>query len=109
MERDQETLSRGVSEQLTYNGVSASPALGHDTIKQNHESLPCLRKRSQAGISRCTAYILERKMRTNFFCTNLLNTPRGAGHPGKIPGTSQIPFFETQGRQTFGRSPDPKS
>ena len=43
----------------------------------------------------------ERKMRTNFFCTNFLNTPRGQGHPGKIPGTSQIPLFETQGRQTF--------
>ena len=37
--------------------------------------------------------IRERKMRTNF-----LNTPRGPGHPGKIPGTSQIPLFETQGR-----------
>ena len=43
----------------------------------------------------------ERKMRTNFCCTNFLNTPRGPGHPGKIPGTSQIPLFETQGRQTF--------
>ena len=71
----------------------------------------------------------ERKMRTKFFCTKFLNTPRGPGHPGKIPGTSQIPLFETQGRQTFegghevfghhplrvedrhptGRSPDPKS
>ena len=43
----------------------------------------------------------EQKMRTKFFCTNFLNTPRGPGHPGKIPGTSQIPLFETQGRQTF--------
>ena len=40
-------------------------------------------------------------MRTNFFCTNFLNTRRGPGHPGKIPGTSQIPLLETQGRQTF--------
>ena len=40
-------------------------------------------------------------MRTNCFCTNVLNTPRGPAHPGKIPGTSQIPLFETQGRQTF--------
>ena len=32
----------------------------------------------------------ERKMRTNFFCTNFLNAPTGPGHPGKIPGTSQI-------------------
>ena len=40
-------------------------------------------------------------MRTNFCCTNFLNTPKGLGHPGKIPGTSQIPLFETQGRQTF--------
>ena len=40
-------------------------------------------------------------MRANFFCTNFLNTPRGPGHPGKIPGTSQIPLFETQGRRTF--------
>ena len=39
-------------------------------------------------------------MRTNSFGTNFLNTPRGPGHPGKIPGTSQIPPFETQGRQT---------
>ena len=43
----------------------------------------------------------ERKMRTNFFCTNFLNTPRGPGHPGKIPRTSQTPLFETQGRPTF--------
>ena len=43
----------------------------------------------------------ERKMRTNVFCTNFLNTARGPGHPGKNPGTSQIPPFETQGRQTF--------
>ena len=40
-------------------------------------------------------------IRTNFFGINFLNTPRGPGHPGKIPGTSQIPLFETQGRQTF--------
>ena len=40
-------------------------------------------------------------MRTNFFCAKFLNTPRGPGHPGKIPGTSRIPLFETQGRQTF--------
>ena len=33
-------------------------------------------------------------MRTNFFYTNFLNTPRGPGHPGKIPGTSQILLFE---------------
>ena len=43
----------------------------------------------------------ERILRTNFFCTNFLNSPRGPGHPGKIPGTSQIPPFESQGRQTF--------
>ena len=43
----------------------------------------------------------ERKMRTNFLSTNFWNAPRGPGHPGKIPGTSQIPLFETQGRQTF--------
>ena len=43
----------------------------------------------------------ERKMRTKFFCTNFLNTTRGPGHPGKIPGTSRIPLFETQGRQSF--------
>ena len=40
-------------------------------------------------------------MRTNFLSTSFLNTPRGPEHPGKIPGTSQIPLFETQGRQTF--------
>ena len=42
----------------------------------------------------------ECKMHTNFFCTNCLNTPRGPGHPCKIPGTSQIPLFKLQGRQT---------
>ena len=56
-------------------------------------------------------FFRERKMRTNFFRTDLflrklfwhnsLNTPRGPGRPGKIPGTSQIPLFEIQGRQTF--------
>ena len=45
--------------------------------------------------------IRERKMRTKFFCTNFLNTARGPGHPGKIPGTSRIPLFKTQGRQSF--------
>ena len=40
-------------------------------------------------------------MRTNFFGTNFLSTPRGPGHPGTIPGTSQIPSVETQGKQTF--------
>ena len=29
--------------------------------------------------------VRERKMRTNFFCTNLLNTPSGPGNLGKIP------------------------
>ena len=43
----------------------------------------------------------ERKMRTKFFCTNFSNTPRAPGHPGKTPGTSQIPLFETRGRPTF--------
>ena len=43
----------------------------------------------------------ERKMRTKIFCTNFLNTARGPGHPGKIPGTSRIPLFENQGRQSF--------
>ena len=42
-------------------------------------------------------------MRTNFLSTNFWNAPRGPGHPAKIPGTSQIPLFETQGRQTFER------
>ena len=40
-------------------------------------------------------------MRTKIFGTNFLNTPRGPGRPGRIPGISQIPLFETQGRQTF--------
>ena len=35
------------------------------------------------------------------FLHKLLNTPKGLGHPGKTPGTSQIPLLETQGRQTF--------
>ena len=70
-----------------------------------------------------------RKMNTNSFSTNFLNTHRGLGHPGKIPGTYKVPLFNTQGRQTFEgghelfrpphlrvedphptrRSPDPKS
>ena len=40
-------------------------------------------------------------MHTNFVGANFLNTTRSPGHPGKTPGTSQIPLFETQGRQTF--------
>ena len=48
------------------------------------------------GISR-VSLVRERNMRTNF-----LTPPcRGPGHPGQIPGTSQIPHFKTQGRQTF--------
>ena len=43
----------------------------------------------------------ERKMRTNFLSTNCLNTPKGPGHPGEIPGTSQVPPYESQRRQTF--------
>ena len=64
------------------------------------------------------------------FLHKLFEHPKGLGHPGKSPGTFQIPLFETQGRQTFegghelvghhptlrmqdphppGRSPDPKS
>ena len=34
-------------------------------------------------------------------CTNFLNTPRALGYYDKIPGTSQAPPFQTQGRQTF--------
>ena len=40
-------------------------------------------------------------MCTIFVCASFLNTPRDPGHPGRIPGTSQIPLFETQGRQSF--------
>ena len=46
-------------------------------------------------------------MRTNFFCTNLLNTPKGPGDPGKIPGTSQVSSFQTRGRQTLEESCSP--
>ena len=42
-----------------------------------------------------------RKMNTIFFWTKFSNTPKGPGHPGKIPGTSQVPPYETQGRRTF--------
>ena len=51
--------------------------------------------------------LLGTKNAHKLFCANFLNTPRGLGHPGKIPGTFQIPLFETQGRQTFawGRAP----
>ena len=64
----------------------------------------CCRQGSQtcrlASIGRADL-VRERKMHTNFFCTNFLSTPRGPGHAGKIPGTSQTPLLETQGRQTF--------
>ena len=36
-----------------------------------------------------------------FLAQTFLNTPRGPGHPGQIPGTSQVPPFQTQGRQTW--------
>ena len=36
-----------------------------------------------------------------FSALTFLNTPQGSGTSGKIPGTSQIPLFETQGRRTF--------
>ena len=55
----------------------------------------------ELSLKGATLMIKERKMYTNFLSTNFWNTPRGPGHPGKIPGTSQIPLFETQGRQTF--------
>ena len=74
------------------------------------------------------ALFRERKMRTKFFCTNFLNTARGPGHPGKIPGTSRIPLrnprktkFRGRARSfrppplrvedphPTGRSPDPKT
>ena len=45
--------------------------------------------------------IQEGKDAHELFCTNFLNNLRGPGHPGKIFGTSQIPLFETQGRQAF--------
>ena len=61
-------------------------------------SLNVQRRTDRTGL---TVSYRERKMRTNFFCTNFLNTPRGPGHPCKSPGTSQIPLFEAQGRQTF--------
>ena len=46
----------------------------------------------------------ERKMRTKFFCTNFLNTPRSPGHPGKNPGTSQIPLLETPKEDKLSRA-----
>ena len=49
----------------------------------------------------CKTVNRERKMRKKFFCTKFLSTAGGPGHPGKIPGTSRIPLFETQGRQSF--------
>ena len=48
-----------------------------------------------------TARVGNEKCTRTFFCTNFLNAARGPGHPSKILGTSQIPPFETQGRQTF--------
>ena len=43
----------------------------------------------------------ERKTRMQLFFAQLFEHPQGSGHPGNIPGTSQVPPFETQGRQTF--------
>ena len=51
--------------------------------------------------SRAPHNIGKRKMRTNFFFHKLFEHPQRSGHPGKIPGTSQVPSVETQGRQTF--------
>ena len=41
-----------------------------------------------------------RETSTNFYCTNFLKTSRGPGHSSNIPGTSQVPSVETQGKQT---------
>ena len=46
----------------------------------------------------------ERKMRTNFFRT-IFEHPRGLGHPGKIPGTSQKPKENKLSRARTFRPP----
>ena len=53
------------------------------------------------AVERLTALHRERKMRKNFFYTHFLNTPGNPGHPGKIPGTWQIPLFETPRKTNF--------
>ena len=40
-------------------------------------------------------------MSVKLLCTNFLSTSRGLGHLGKIPGTSQVPVIESQGKQTL--------
>ena len=67
---------------------------GNHRHDENHENPKCRTQVRQACIG------TERWAQT-FFCTNFLNTPGGPGHPGNIPGTSQVPPFKTQGRQTF--------
>ena len=75
-------------------------------VRANFCLLPC--GTSQEPDRNCSEKLVqmnfligERKVRTNSFCTNFLKMPKGPGHPGKIPGTSQTPLFETQGRQIF--------
>ena len=48
---------------------------------------------------RVSTLLSARKMSINFLCT--LNTPSVPEHPSTIPRTSQVPPFQTQGRQTF--------
>ena len=66
----------------------------------------------------------DREMSTNLFCTNYLNTPRGPGHPGDIPGcllrksrktyfrgrarTFRPPPFRVDDPHPTRQSPDPK-
>ena len=84
---------------------SAFPESNLEQIRKHHRN--ALRVNSESkflrtvGDSQSPENNRERKMRTKFLCTNFLNTARGPGHPGKIPGTSRIPLFETQERQSF--------
>ena len=49
-----------------------------------------------SNISVSKGTIGSEKCAQTFFCTSFSNTAKGPGHPGKIPGTSQmmIPLFE---------------
>ena len=76
-------------------GIFLEDLSGHFS-PQNEEKNTSDKIRRKSGGS-----IGNEKCTRTFFCTNFLNALRGPGCPGKSPGTSQIPPYQTQGRQTF--------
>ena len=64
---------------------------GSGAISEKHAICLKIISPTNLGNERCAKTFLHK----------LFEHSRGPGHHGKIPGTSQIPLFETQGRQTF--------